>query len=354
MRTNSLRLVVLFAVAATLTASVQAERRLSVPTSSVFVSGLGVLFGTTIGPDGALYVAEIDTGRILRVDPQSGTVSTFVSGVPTNGNAGGGPFDVVFLGQTAYVLVSLVDSTVGGDSADGIYRVDGPDQVTLIADIGQFALDHPPQTSFEVPTGLQYALDTYRGDFIVADGHHNRVYRVTLGGQVSELIAFPDIVPTGLAVRGKTIYMAEAGPVPHVPENGKIVAFTAGNPIAVEVASGARLLVDVEFGQGERLFALSQGQFPDGGQPGDPALPNTGSMVEARDGTLVPILTGISDPTSFDFIGNTAYVTTLGGEILRVQLPNTSRKPDRTGRHGGGSRHADALSASVADRGENN
>ena len=83
--------------------------------------------------------------------------------------------------------------------------------------------------------------------------------RVTLDGEVTELIAFDDIVPTGLAVSGNTVYMAEAGPVPHLPENGKVVAFGPKSPTATEVASGARLLVDVEFGRGHTLYALSQG-----------------------------------------------------------------------------------------------
>ena len=65
----------------------------------------------------------------------------------------------------------------------------------------------------------------YRGGLLVTDGHHNRVLRVTLDGEISELIAFDNIVPTGLAVRGGTVYMAEAGPVPHLPEDGKVVSF---------------------------------------------------------------------------------------------------------------------------------
>ena len=85
--------------------------------------------------------------------------------------------------------------------------------------------------------------------------------RVTLDGEVTELIAFDNIVPTGLAVSGNTVYMAEAGPVPHLPEDGKVVSFGPKSPTATEVASGARLLVDVEFGRGRRLYALSQGDF---------------------------------------------------------------------------------------------
>jgi hypothetical protein len=56
--------------------------------------------------------------------------------------------------------------------------VDGPHRFTVVADIGQFAIDHPPATPFEVASGLQFALEPYRGGFLVTDGHHNRVYRV--------------------------------------------------------------------------------------------------------------------------------------------------------------------------------
>lgn len=101
----------------------------------------------------------------------------------------GGAMDVVFKGGTAYVLVTLVGPDVGGSSVVGIYRVDGPSTFTVIADIGAFALAHPPATDFFVPTGVQYAIERFRNGFLVTDGHHNRVYRVTLDGTVRELIA---------------------------------------------------------------------------------------------------------------------------------------------------------------------
>ena len=66
--------------------------------------------------------------------------------------------------------------------------------------------------------------------------------------------------------------MAEAGPVPHQPEDGKVVSFRPKSTTATEVASGASLLVDVEFGRGHKLYALSQGVFG-GGPAGSPALP---------------------------------------------------------------------------------
>jgi hypothetical protein len=223
--------------------------------------------------------------------------------------------------------VTLVGSDVGGQDVVGIYRVDGPNSVTPIADIGDFAVNNPPDTDFFVPTGVQYALETYRNGFLVSDGHHNRVLHVALErssgtehGSVTEFRAFDNIVPTGLAISGQTIYMAEAGPVPHLPEDGKIVTFTPQSAVVQEIASGAQLLVDVEFGRGRTLFGLAQGDFPDGAPAGFPALPNTGALMQVNDqGSFTPIVEGLNQPTSLEIIGTTAYVVTLSGEIWRIE-----------------------------------
>ena len=202
----------------------------------------------------------------------------------------GGAIDVAFIGKTAYVLVTLVGPDLGGSDVVGIYRVDGPDSFTVVADIGEFSLDNPPGSPFFVPTGVQYALETYRGGFLVTDGHHNRVLQVTLDGEVTEVITFGNIVPTGLAVRGNTVYMAEAGPVPHLPADGKVVSFGPNSLTATEVASGAPLLVDVEFGRGRTLYALSQGDWS-GDPEGSPALPDTGALMRVNgDGTLTVVV----------------------------------------------------------------
>src|SRR5881392_2161037 len=243
------------------------------PTATQLVTGLQGAMGSTIGPDGALYVTEGAVGQISRVDPQTGQKTTFASGLPPAIIGIGGAIDVAFIDNIAYVLVTLVNDPLFPTSdVDGIYRVDGPDSFTVVADIGQFNLDNPPTIPFPyfIQTGLQYALQTYGGGFLVADSHLNRVLRVTLDGEISVLIAFDNIVPTGLEVRGNTVYMAEAGPDPHLPQNGKVVSFEPKSPTAAVVASGARLLVDVEFGPGHLLYALSQGVFPVGGDPGSP------------------------------------------------------------------------------------
>jgi hypothetical protein len=228
--------------------------------------------------------------------------------------------DVAFYGSTAYVLVTLVGEDVGGSDIVGIYRIDGPTSHTVIADIGAFSLDNPPTTDFFVPTGVQYAIEAFRGGFLVTDGHHNRVLFVTRDGDVSEFITFGNIVPTGLEVSGNTVLMAEAGPVPHLPADGKVVAIRANAPVATEVASGAPLLVDVEYNRGRTLFALAQGHFTPGHPEGSPADPDTGALVRVNaDGTFTTIIDQLDRPTSLEFIMNTAFVVTLGGEIWKIE-----------------------------------
>jgi hypothetical protein len=284
------------------------------------VSGLAGGSGSTIGPGGALYVPEPAAGKISRVDPRTGQVTTFATGLPPLIPAVGigGAMDVEFIGNTAYVLVTLVGADVGGDDVVGIYRMTGPHSFTVVADIGAFAMSHPPSTSFFVPTGVQYALESFRNGFLVTDGHHNRVLHVTRDGAVSEFIAFGNIVPTGLALAGNIVFMSEAGPVPHTPADGKVIAFGPWRHFVWEVASGAPLLVDVELGRGYELFALSQGTW-NGVAEGSPALPFTGALVKAHlDGSFSIVADGLNIPTSMEIIGDTAYVVSLVGEIWKI------------------------------------
>ena len=285
------------------------------PTVQVLVTGLPSAFGSALGPGAALFVAEGVGDRIWRVDPETGAVTLFASGLPSA--ADGGVMDVAFIGRTAYALVSFVTPEAGGSGIDGIYRVDGPNSFTLVADIGAFNRANPPETEFFVSTGVLVAIEPFRGGFLVTDGHLNRVLHVTRDGEITVFRAFDNIVPTGLAVRGNDVYMAEAGPVPHLPADGKVVAFGPQSATVSEVAAGIRLAVDVEFGRGHTLFALSQG-FWAGAFEGAPAEPGTGALVQVNGGTLTTVVDGLDRPISMEIIGNTAYVVTLTGEVCQI------------------------------------
>jgi streptogramin lyase len=57
------------------------------------VTGLEGGAGSTVGPDGALYVAETAAGRITRVDPRTGATTTYASGLPRSIIGLGGAMD---------------------------------------------------------------------------------------------------------------------------------------------------------------------------------------------------------------------------------------------------------------------
>jgi hypothetical protein len=286
--------------------------------------GLAGTQGSTIGPDGALYVTEGGSGSITRVDPWSGETTDFATGLPLNGQLVpglGGPVDVAFIDGTAYALVSLAGGCLGLPDADGIYRHEGGDDWSVLADLGAWSRDHPPSFEFDyfLDCGVPYAMQPFRGGFLVTDGHHNRVLWVSLDGDISEFKGFGNIIPTGLEVHGKTVYMAQAGEIPHEPADGsKVISIDAKSLAATDVGSGAPLLVDVEFGLGRTLYALAQGQWtgffsPD---PGSPADPMTGSLSRINaDGSFTEIVGGLNLPTSMEFIGNSAYIVNLAGEI---------------------------------------
>ena len=299
------------------------------PVAEELATGMVGPIGSTIGPDGALYVADRAGGQVVRVDTSTGATSPFVTGLPVTGP--GGVFDVTFIGDTAYVLISVVGPDVGGTDIGGIYRIDDIDDTTLIADTATWSIDNPPDADYFVPSGVQYAFVPFEGGFLVTDGHHNRLLFADLGGQVSEVAQYGNIVPTGLQVDRSTIYMAETGPIPHDPATGRVVALGAEHPVERVVASGYSLIVDVEAASCG-LYALSQGDSPGMVEPGSPGLPDSGELLRVNgDGTFTVIVDGLDQPTSLSFVGDTAYIVTLGGAVLTV----ADVAPDRHGMWGG-------------------
>jgi hypothetical protein len=289
--------------------------------------------GSTIGPDGALYVTDGAAGEVLRIDRRDGCVSTVATGLPPKAFQGqdiGGPVDVAFLGRTAYVLVTLVSGTVFGEpfgdpeAKNGLYRLESDGSHTLVADIGQWSIDNPPEPAFFVDTGVQFAMEPHWGGFLVTDGHHNRVLWVHRHGSIHEIATFGNVVPTGLEATFARVFISQLGPIPHVPEDGKVVSLRAGREPR-EVASGASMLIDVERGPRGKLYGLSQGQW-DGVGEGSRADPNTGRLVVVgRDGDLTPVVDRrgkelvLDRPTSVEFVGTNAYVVSVTGVVYRVE-----------------------------------
>jgi hypothetical protein len=290
------------------------------------------VIGSTIGPDGALYVTDGVAGAVLRIDRRSGQVAPYAGGLPPKAFPGvdiGGPVDVAFAGRTAYVLVTLVSGEIFGEpfgdaeAKNGLYRIERDGSNTLVADLGQWSVENPPEPAFFVDTGVHFALEPYFGGFLVTDGHHNRVLWVGQHGSIHEIATFGNVVPTGLETAFGRVFVTQMGPIPHFPEDGKVVALRAGREPR-EVASGASMLIDVERGPHGKLYGLSQGQW-DGVGEGSRAEPDTGRLVVVgRHGDLTPVVDGrgqelvLDRPTSVEFFKDTAYVVSVTGDVYRV------------------------------------
>ena len=72
----------------------------------------------------------------------------------------------------------------------------------------------------------------------------------------------------------------------------------------------------------DRLYALSQGVWdlpPTPENEGKPPAPDTGAILRLDwDGSFITVVDGLDRPTSFEFLGDTAYVVTLTGKVLRI------------------------------------
>lgn len=332
---------------------------------TVLVSGLLQPRGIAFGSDGMIYVAEAGTGgdtpftldgiefkngytgRISKVDPDTGARTTVVDGLPSNAGLelgeAVGPADVAFIGSTLYYLQTHAGDVWGfPDFETGIYRVAGNGDLALIADLGAYNAANPTeaiidgsQVDIEVG-GNPYAMDVHAGSFYVTDGNHNHLLRVSTGGSITEIAEFPDHpVNTGLDFGSDGYaYVSYLGKGPFFPEDGKVVKVNLSTGVITELASGQPWLTDVEFGPGGKLYATQFNNVP--ALSDDAVGPFKGTLltVDTSSGAITPLVTGLSFPTFVEFNGNTAYVSnwsvTAMGEIVKIENFSSVQPPAAT------------------------
>lgn len=346
MRLTRLLLIGALAVGALAFGSLHAAAQEGGPPATagtVIAHGIQSSTGATIGPDGALYVVDGGrggdmkvttpdgdgyfglTGSIVRVDPKTGAVTTYKTGFPSGAESAGTPgfglADVTFMGGQAYGLLTGGFNYLPGLEAypNGIYTIDSDGKLVVVANISKFNDDNPVAFDDATPGGNPFGITTRDGDFYVTDGNYNRVLKITPAGKISIVASFDNVVTTGIATRDTgPMYITEFGGFPFAPASGKVIQLGIPTGTETEIASGYSHLISVAFGPDGKLYTLSMGDQADP-ESGDEAVPFTGKILRVNgDGTLTPVVDGLMLATSLDFSGDTAYVTSLIGDVYQI------------------------------------
>jgi hypothetical protein len=334
-------------------------------TVTPYASGFNNPRGLKFGPDGVLYVAEGGPGGSNSTigqceqaagppagpgpytgSPTGGRISKVVDGVRVTVNdkfassqtseAFGflvsGVADVAFIGNTLYALVGGGGCSHGVlNHPNGIYRVDGNNTPTLIADLGAYQMSHPvahPEADDFEPDGTWYSMVAVRGSLYAVEPNHGELDKITPSGAISRVADISasqgHIVPTSVASHG-VFYIGNLNTFPITPGSSKILQVTPGGQVHT-VATGLTTVLGVAFDDRGRMYVLENTVTPGFPDPGH------GDIVRISGGRKEVIVSGLALPTAMTFGPDGAlYVSNLGfgpppslpdgpGQVLRIRL----------------------------------
>jgi hypothetical protein len=327
---------------------------------TVIATGLEGPRGLTVGPDGNVYVAEagtagdlttagppplctqvpvpigLETGdftsRISRID-RHGNRTTVADNLPSSkssdasGGLVSGVADVKFLEGRLYTLMAGAGCSHGlRGTVNSLLRVNGNGTTMQVADLSAFQQYNPvanPEPDDFEPYGTWYSMVASSGALYAVEPNHGEVDRITPWGSVSRVVdvsaSYGHVVPTSLSENGN-FYFGNLGLFPIVPSSSNIWKLTPSGNLKV-VATGLTTVLGTAWNDG-KLYALESMTAPEFPSP---AEVGTGMVVRVeRDGTLTPVVTGLSFPSAMTFgpdgdlfISNFGFAVPTG-EIVRV------------------------------------
>jgi hypothetical protein len=325
-------------------------------TASVYASGFNNPRELKFGPDGVLYVAEGGTGgtnstagQCTQVVPPlgpytgaqtGGRISKVVNGqrvtvndkFPSNqttaatGNLTSGVADIAWLGGTLYALTAGAGCSHGvANTVNGIYRVNGNNTPTLVANLSAFQMANPTAVvkpgDFE-PDGTWYSMMARGGALYAVEPNHGELDRITTSGQISRVADISasqgHIVPTVIAAHGN-FYVANLDTFP-IEGDSKVLKITPSGYVT-PVAFGLSAVLGIAFDGRDRMYVLEMTV----GQPGP--TPGFGDIVRIDpSGKKTIVLSGLNLPSGMTMGPDGAlYVSVWGfgappgmGQVLRV------------------------------------
>lgn len=182
---------------------------------------LGQTFGVEVGPQGALYITEVENHRVWKLDPETQTLLT-VAGNGKKGYSGDGgpatkaslnePYEVRFDSQGNLYFVEMRGAVIRKvDAQSGI--------ITTIAGTGKtgFAGDGKPATQAQFDKPHSIAFDEHDNLYIADIGNH-RIRRIdaktgliqTIAGTGEKKLPVSGKPAKGQAIQGpRALYVAD-------------------------------------------------------------------------------------------------------------------------------------------------
>lgn len=295
---------------------------------------VGQPFGVVVGPDGGLYICEVENHRIRRYDLKSGALTT-VAGTGRVGYSGDGgaaleadmnePYEIRFDAEGNLFVVEMKNHIVR--------RIDAKTKaITTVAGCGRegYGGDGGPATEALLKQPHSIALDG-KGGLLIADIGNHRIRRVDLASGMIRTIAGngekelpkdgqqaegnPMVGPRALFVDGNTLWIAlreghsiwrmdlNTGTLAHVAGTGErgftgdggpareatfdgpkgIAVGPDGNVYVVDTENQAIRMIDTE----RDVITTIAGSGPDGRGFGGDGGPATAAKMDRPHGVCV-------------------------------------------------------------------
>lgn len=345
-------------------------------TVSVIATGLNNPRGLTVGPDGALYVAEAgsggagpcgpgpegdrcfgETGSVTRIDPQTNIATRIATDLPSlaspDGSFATGVHDISFQGLGNAVLTTGFaghpDDRTANFGSDGmnfarLARMTASGKFTLTEDLGGYEMESNP-TGDEVDSN-PYGILALPSRSVLADAGANALNQVSAKGEITNLATFPDrlvpappflelppgtlipmdCVPTSVAQGPDgSFYVGQLTGFPFPVDDANVYSVPADGGTPQVHAGGFTAVIDVTFGPDGSMYVVELAKngllaaFIDGDW--------TGALIRvAPDGTRTELAAGMLVAPGGVVVGSDGalYVTNNSissgtGQVLRIE-----------------------------------
>lgn len=293
----------------------------------VVVNGLSNPRGFTWGDDGTMYLALAgaggeeqivvdatpypnyigDTASIATV--ANGCATPMVDGLPSGYWADPqwtwGIMDVAILDGELYALSAGGSASWGKpDWANGIYRVLADGTLELVADLGTWNAENPPEFIpwDNDPNGSWFDLEAGDGKLWVTEAVGGRLVTVTPAGEIHEVADLSDghMVPTGIALDNEGgAYVTFETVVPFADGTSKVIHVT-GDGVITDHWLGLTAVTDLVMGPDGVLYAAEMATNNLDEPPY--LMPGTGRIVrQTGPDTLETVVTGVDYPVYLGF-----------------------------------------------------